>query len=219
VSKLKRYILFSIIFIFIAIANVGCSSSAPDEGYLDQHDEQIVYEEEAQGPIETKVVDEKAGEAEEIPKEVDEPPKKAYESVEEGIREPSQKCLFSINCSTVFDNADKIKDSILEILPQDGWIYAETEVALIEGESVFDILLRVTKSEKIHMEFSSNPALNSKYVEGINNLYEFDAGELSGWTYMINGKSVGYGSSSSYPKDGDVIEWVYTCDQGRDVEV
>ena len=88
-----------------------------------------------------------------------------------------------------------------------------------EGDSVFDILLRVTRDEGIHMESNSNPALKSKYVEGIHNLYEFDAGELSGWTYKINGKGMGYGSSSSYPKDGDVIEWVYTCDQGRDVDV
>ena len=69
------------------------------------------------------------------------------------------------------------------------------------------------------MESNSNPVLMSKYVEGIHNLYEFDAGELSGWTYKINGKGVGYGSSSSYPSDGDTVEWVYTCDQGRDVGV
>ena len=69
------------------------------------------------------------------------------------------------------------------------------------------------------MESNSNPALKSKYVEGIHNLYEFDAGELSGWTYKINGEGVGYGSSSSYPVDGDKIEWIYTCNQGKDIGV
>lgn len=28
---------------------------------------------------------------------------------------------------------------------------------------------------------------NSAYIEGINNLYEFDCGELSGWMYKVNG--------------------------------
>jgi len=129
------------------------------------------------------------------------------------------KCTFSINCITVFDNLGKIDAAILETLPNDGWIYPAKEVEFAEGESVFDILLRVTREGKIHMESNSNPALKSKYVEGIHNLYEFDAGELSGWTYKINGKGMAYGSSSSYPEDGDIIEWVYTCDQGRDVGV
>ncbi len=126
------------------------------------------------------------------------------------------KCTFSINCGTVFDNLNKIDAAIVEPLPKDGWIYPPKEVEFAEGESVFDILLRVTREEKIHMESNSNPALKSKYVEGIHNLY---AGELSGWTYKINGKGMAYGSSSSYPEDGDIIEWVYTCDQGRDVGV
>lgn len=124
---------------------------------------------------------------------------------------------FSIGCHTIFDNLDKINESVLSLQPKNGWIYQPREIEFEEGESVFDILLRTSKKEKIHMEFNSNPGLNSKYVEGINNLYEFDVGELSGWTYKLNGQVLGHGSSSSYPKDGDLVEWVYTCDQGRDV--
>lgn len=43
---------------------------------------------------------------------------------------------------------------------------------------MFDVLLREMKKNKIHMEFSMTPIYNSNYIEGINNLYEFDAGEL-----------------------------------------
>lgn len=136
-----------------------------------------------------------------------------------GKAENALKCTFSINCGTIFDNLNKIDSAIVETLPRDGWIYKAKEVEFTEGESVFDILLRITRQEKIHMESNSNPALKSKYVEGIHNLYEFDAGELSGWTYKINGEGMGYGSSSSYPVDGDKIEWIYTCDQGRDIGV
>ena len=35
--------------------------------------------------------------------------------------------------------------------------------------------------------------------------------------YKVNGWFPNYGCSSYYLKDGDVIEWVYTCDLGKDV--
>ena len=126
-------------------------------------------------------------------------------------------CTFSINCSTILSNMDKLDPAKADIVPKDGVIYAAAKVTFKPGESVFDLLQRITKDNKIHMEFTETPGLNTNYVEGIANLYEFDCGELSGWTYRVNGKVVGYGSSKAVIKDGDVIEWVYTCDQGRDV--
>ena len=69
----------------------------------------------------------------------------------------------------------------------------------------------------IHMEFEDTPMYNSAYIEGINNLYEFDCGELSGWMYKVNGWFPNYGCSRYQLKEGDVIEWVYTCDLGVDV--
>jgi len=104
-----------------------------------------------------------------------------------------------------------------EVIPENGVIYETREVEFYEGESVFDVLLREVKKEKIHMEFSMTPIYNSNYIEGINNLYEFDGGELSGWMYKVNGWYPNYGCSRYQLKDGDVIEWVYTCDLGRDV--
>ena len=58
---------------------------------------------------------------------------------------------------------------------------------------------------------------NSHYIEGINNLYEFDCGELSGWMYSVNGWYPNYGCSRYQVQDGDVIEWHYTCDLGEDL--
>jgi hypothetical protein len=51
----------------------------------------------------------------------------------------------------------------------------------------------------------------SYYVEGIGNLYEFDCGRQSGWVYTLNGASSNYGCSSYVLKDGEHIEWSYTC--------
>ena len=67
------------------------------------------------------------------------------------------------------------------------------------------------------MEFSFSPGFNSNYVEGINNLYEFDCGQNSGWMYCVNGWYPNYGCSRYVVQDGDVIEWNYTCDLGRDL--
>ena len=68
------------------------------------------------------------------------------------------------------------------------------------------------------MEFVNTPMYNSAYIEGIHNLYEFDCGQLSGWIYKVNGWSPNYGCSRYALKDGDVIEWVYTCNLGIDVD-
>jgi hypothetical protein len=86
-----------------------------------------------------------------------------------------------------------------------------------EGETVFDVLQREMINEKIHFEFSNNPVYNAAYVEGIGNLYEFDCGSLSGWTYSVNGWFPNYGCSRYLVSEGDRIEWLYTCDLGEDV--
>ena len=50
-----------------------------------------------------------------------------------------------------------------------------------------------------------------------NQLYEFDCGKLSGWMYNVNGWYPNYGCSQYEVSNGDVIQWRYTCDLGRDV--
>ncbi|WP_253298180.1 DUF4430 domain-containing protein [Paenibacillus sp. MSJ-34] len=123
----------------------------------------------------------------------------------------------SVTCYTILDNMDLFNKDKLEVLPEDGVIYPAQAVTFYEGESVFDVLHREMKEHQIHMEFSMTPIYNSNYIEGINNIYEFDCGELSGWMYKVNGWFPNYGSSRYMLKDGDVVEWVYTCDLGRDV--
>ena len=126
-------------------------------------------------------------------------------------------CYFSIECSTIFNNLSMLNPAKLELLPTDGVILAEIEVSIYAGESVFDVLQRVCRENNIHMESSWTPMYNTAYVEGIANLYEFDCGDLSGWMYRVNGWYPNYGCSRYQLKDGDVIEWRYTCDLGRDV--
>ena len=104
-----------------------------------------------------------------------------------------------------------------ELVPADGWILPPVDITFHEGESVFDVLLQTCQENKIHMEYMDTPMYNSAYIEGIANLYEFDAGALSGWMYNVNGWFPNYGCSRYALQDGDVVQWVYTCDLGADV--
>ena len=126
-------------------------------------------------------------------------------------------CTFSIECSTILNNLDMLDPDKLEMVPSGGVILSKTTVTFYEGESVFDVLQRVCKEKSIHMEAAWTPIYNSAYVEGIHNLYEFDCGALSGWMYKVNGWYPNYGSSRYQLKDGDVVEWRFTCDLGNDI--
>lgn len=133
------------------------------------------------------------------------------------ISDVEYKCTLSVRCDTILDNIEWLDKEKVELVPEDGVIFPATEVTFYEGESVFNVLQREMKKARIHMEFSSVVVYNSVYIEGINNLYEFDCGELSGWMYKVNDWFPNYGASRYQLKDGDVVEWVYTCDLGIDV--
>lgn len=129
------------------------------------------------------------------------------------ITETELTCTLSVRCDTAVGK----KSGKESVIPTDGVILPEQTVVFHEGESVFNVLLREMKRNKIHLEFVNTPVYNSAYIEGIGNLYEFDCGELSGWMYRVNGWFPNYGCSRYQVKDGDRIEWVYTCDLGKDV--
>ena len=126
-------------------------------------------------------------------------------------------CTLSVTCNTIFDNMQWLDPAKKDIVPKDGIIFAEQTVTFYEGESVFNLLKREMKRNKIHLEFVNTPMYNSAYIEGIGNLYEFDCGEMSGWIYKVNDWAPNYGCSRYPIKDGDRVEWVYTCDLGTDV--
>ncbi|MGO4495338.1 DUF4430 domain-containing protein [Paenibacillus sp. 2RAB27] len=133
------------------------------------------------------------------------------------ISDKQMTVTLSVSCLTILGNMKLLDPEKVELVPKDGIIFKSQQVTFYEGESVFNVLQREMKKNKIHMEFVNTPIYNSAYIEGIHNLYEFDCGELSGWMYKVNGWFPNYGASRYPLKQGDVIEWVYTCDLGRDV--
>ena len=122
-------------------------------------------------------------------------------------------CTFVIECKTILDNKDKLKKGLEKYVPDDAVIFSKT-VGFDSGESVYDILRRICDENSIQMEASYTPAFSSYYVEGINNLYEFDCGQGSGWMYSVNGVFPNYGCSSYKPVNNDEIAFRYTCELG-----
>jgi hypothetical protein len=129
----------------------------------------------------------------------------------------SYTCVISIECLTILDHLQELEPGKETLVPEDGVILAPCEVAFDEGETVFDVLQRVCREKKIHMESSQTPGDGGAYIEGINNLYEFDCGSGSGWMYSVNDWYPNFSSSSYQLEQGDVVQWRYTCDLGNDI--
>ena len=163
--------------------------------------------------------EEKAIEASEesLPKENGDEHYLSPETNEENNNISDFVCTLAVRCDTILNNLTELKPEKAELLPADGIIFPETTVVFYEGESVFNILVREMKKNKIHIDFVNTPMYNTAYIKGIANFYERDCGELSGWMYRVNGWYPNYGCSRYQLKDGDVVEWRYTCDLGNDV--
>lgn len=137
------------------------------------------------------------------------------------ITEDSETVFISIESSTILDHWDQLDPALQseKYVPKDGVILDRTEYVLRPNDTVFDILLRTIRHNQIHMEFqgATENVFNSVYIQGINHLYEFSCGPLSGWMYAVNGEFPDYGVSKYELADGDEVEFKYTCDLGRDL--
>ncbi len=133
------------------------------------------------------------------------------------LQDEKNYCSLIVSCETILDNMDKLKKEKHRLVPEDGIILSKEKVEFNDEESAFNVLRRELKREKIHMEFVDTPMYNSVYIEGINNIYEFDCGGESGWTYMVNDWIPNYGISQHFLKNGDKIKVFYICDRSDDI--
>lgn len=113
----------------------------------------------------------------------------------------------SINCAKAVDyKGSKRKNAD---------ILGDYKVTFNKGDTVFDLLKRACKENKIQLEYEGEGT--SVYISGIDYLYEFDCGDLSGWEYSVNDKFPNVGCNAYNPADGDTVKWLYTCDLGADI--
>lgn len=136
---------------------------------------------------------------------------------EELVEKNTLSCSLTVKCDTLLDNIESIAPEKMHLIPESGLILPETKLEFSDGENVFDVLERELKKRNIHFEFTKVSMYDSAYIEGIGNLYEFDAGNLSGWMYRVNSKIPSVGCSQYKLKNGDKIEFLYTCNMGKDL--
>lgn len=101
--------------------------------------------------------------------------------------------------------------------PDNGEILPRTQMDFYEGDSVFDVLTYAARKFGLHIEFDGASS-GLAYVNGINYLYEYAYGDLSGWIYLVNGEKQSVGCAGYTLEDGDEISWQYTLNLGEDVK-
>lgn len=215
-----RRVLHIWLFVLL-IAALLCGCGAEKEGTVRVEPETVPQEKETPTVSVVPVEDSSAPEAP-VPDAVTsatlENAPEPVEPEEAVIKDETSTCTISISCEAILNNMDTLDPEKADLVPEDGWILESVEIEFNAGESVFDVLQKTCRQEKIHLEFVDTPGYHSAYIEGIYNLYEFDCGNLSGWMYSVNGWFPNYGCSRYQVQDGDVICWEYTCDLGADVK-
>lgn len=141
------------------------------------------------------------------------------ENASAGLSEDNQpRVSIIITAESILDNLDSFNPDKLSIVPDDGIVFPQTEIAITEGETAFDLLARVIKDNKIHFDHEYVPAWGSNYIKGIANIYEMDAGPMSGWAFQVNGDFAPVSADQYELEDGDSVEWVYFCDFGFELD-
>ena len=124
---------------------------------------------------------------------------------------------FSADCKSVLGRMDTIDPSVNQpsVIPPDGVVIAECTLSLPEGSSAFDALITAARQQQVRVDYTGSSW--GTYVRSIGYISEFGFGELSGWMYRVNGEFPQVYAGEFTLHEGDVVEFVYTCDLGGDV--
>ncbi len=123
----------------------------------------------------------------------------------------AKTCTITICCDEILSNMGNLAPGKEGLIPSSGYIMSNKTIEFSEGETVLDILVRACDNSGVQLEYAYTPAYDSYYVEGINNIYEFDCGPASGWKYRVNGTYPNYGCSGYAVSEGDSIVWNFSC--------
>ena len=139
-----------------------------------------------------------------------------YKKEQPATKEPEEnkeyvKCNITIDCSILLSNMDKLEKNVRKYVPKDGRLLDNIEIKIKKGASVYDVLVAACKEKNIAYDATYSAIYNSSYVKGIGYLYEKMAGDMSGWLYLVDGKTPNVGASAYRINGGEQIEWMYTC--------
>ena len=119
-------------------------------------------------------------------------------------------CTLNVECKSILNNMDKLKDGHSEYVPANGYIIKGYTYTAKAGFTAYDALKKACEDNGIKLTAKSS--MYGTYVSGINNIDEFDCGSQSGWMYSINGNRPNVSASSQKITDGDEITFEYVCE-------
>lgn len=119
-------------------------------------------------------------------------------------------CTLNVECKSILNNMDKLKDGHSEYVPANGYIIKGYKYTAKAGFTAYDALKKACEDNGLKLTAKST--MYGTYVSGINNIDGFDCGSQSGWMYSINGNRPNVSASSQRITDGDEITFEYVCE-------
>ena len=118
-------------------------------------------------------------------------------------------CTVTVECKSILDHMDDLKEGHEEFVPDDGYIIKDCTYKAKKGYTAYDALKGACKKNDIKLTAKSTSY--GIYISGINNLDEFDCGKQSGWMYSVNGIMPNTTCGNVSVDDGDSIVFTYVC--------
>lgn len=118
-------------------------------------------------------------------------------------------CTVTVECKSILDHMDDLKEGHEEFVPDDGYIIKDYTYKAKKGYTAYDALKGACKKSDIKLTAKSTSY--GIYISGINNLDEFDCGKQSGWMYSVNGIMPNTTCGNVSVDDGDSIVFTYVC--------
>ena len=118
-------------------------------------------------------------------------------------------CTVTVECKSILDHMDELKEGHEEFVPDDGYIIKNYTYKAKAGYTAYDALKSACNSNDIKL--TAQKTSYGVYISGINNLDEFDCGKQSGWMYSVNGIMPNTTCENVTVDDGDSIVFTYVC--------
>lgn len=118
-------------------------------------------------------------------------------------------CTVTVECKSLLDHMDELKEGHEEFVPSDGYIIKNYTYKAKAGYTAYDALKSACNSNDIKL--TAQKTSYGIYISGINNLDEFDCGKQSGWMYSVNGIMPNTTCGNVTVDDGDSIVFTYVC--------
>lgn len=118
-------------------------------------------------------------------------------------------CTVTVECKSLLDHMDNLKEGHEEFVPDDGYIIKNYTYKAKAGYTAYDALKSACNNNDIKL--TAQKTSYGVYISGINNLDEFDCGKQSGWMYSVNGIMPNTTCGNVTVDDGDSIVFTYVC--------